>query len=84
MELFVEEGDYNIMIMEMLGPSIETLFEYFGRKFSPKTQLMLADQMVRLWNHCRSRVWKRCTQRTSSIATSSPKTSSSALGRRQT
>ena len=47
-ECFTEEGDYNIMIMELLGPNIETLFEHFERRFTPKTVLMLADQMVYL------------------------------------
>ena len=43
---FGEEGDFNILVMDLLGPSIEDLFNYCHRVFSLKTVLMIFFQTV--------------------------------------
>lgn len=37
---------HNALVMDLLGPSLEYLFNICSRKFSMKTILMLADQMI--------------------------------------
>ncbi|DAA13133.1 TPA: casein kinase I-like [Bos taurus] len=41
-----QEKDYNVLVMDLLGPSLEELFNYCSRRFTMKTVLMLADQMI--------------------------------------
>ncbi len=46
MYYFGQEGLHNILCLDLLGPSLEDMFDLCNRKFSIKTTCMAAKQMV--------------------------------------
>ena len=47
---FGQEGLHNILVIDLLGPSLEDLFDHCNRRFSAKTVVMVAKQMVRCYD----------------------------------
>ncbi|KAM3874168.1 casein kinase I-like [Diretmus argenteus] len=46
-----QEKEYNVLVMDLLGPSLGDLFDSCSRRFTMKTVLMLADQMISRIEH---------------------------------
>lgn len=43
---FGRQHDYDVLVTDLLGPSLEQLFEYCEKHFSLKTTIMVAEQLL--------------------------------------
>lgn len=50
-----EECEYRVMVLDLLGPSLEDLLTFCGGRFSLKTTLMLADQLIHRFQRIHSK-----------------------------
>ncbi|KAF2012102.1 CK1/CK1/CK1-D protein kinase [Aaosphaeria arxii CBS 175.79] len=52
---FGSGGQFKVMAFELLGPSLEDLLRFCGRRFSLKTVLLLADQLISRFQYIHSK-----------------------------
>lgn len=55
------EDNYNVMVTELLGPTIQDLFEYTGKRFPLPIILKIAKQMV-IYNSTLDSTYSLCSQ----------------------
>ena len=41
-----KEGSHNVVVLDLLGPSIDKAFAYCGSRFTLKTIILIAVQMI--------------------------------------
>lgn len=46
-----QEGEYNLIVTELLGPSLHDLQKFVGKQFTLQTSLLLAIETVKLLKH---------------------------------
>jgi casein kinase 1 len=51
------EGDYNVLVMEMLGPCLEDLLQECHGTFSVNTVLLVGEQMLSRLEYCHSKMF---------------------------
>lgn len=57
---FGDEYEYYVLVHELLGPSLEDLFNYCDRKFSFKTLRLIADQAIRRLQYIHDKGYLHC------------------------
>ena len=50
-----QQDDYNVLVLEMLGPNLDNLHQLCGRKFSLKTTLLIAFELIKIAQYIHSR-----------------------------
>lgn len=49
------QDDYNVLVIEMLGPNLENLFSICGHRFTLKTVLIIAQEIIKKIHYVHSR-----------------------------